>query len=769
MSRQRSRSPLHSRTSTLLGRRDGYYGEQYHAPVHSDPWRGSENVDNRNLESGVRWDNGSSEAEEQVDHWAKFIEAIGRAEKRKASSMSRYHAQDGVQSFEEDSACSPRRLPRERLCSPETSNYGMETHQRIQSPGQRRNERDVADVDRRYSRSSSPRHSQGKRHDRMEHGYYNEEHEDRYERSSYSERSLKSNYSEHQLHFKGYQDLDPQEEYTVSHRGFSPHCAPVIVEHDHGIPKHDARIHSPGRDRERPRSRDPARERGHPRNHDPGRDRERPMSRDLVRDREQPRSGGPVRDREHPRNRNPVSQREHPRSHDPDRNQEYPRGTGSVRHQEHPRSHDPVRNQEHPRSRDPLRTSDLPRDRGYSKSSEPQRGRDPNRGRESSRSKELRKHGRDYNHHPGTSHDSPSGSSTYHIREDTRFHASLAERGSPLQGMRQHTEQPRLGSHSREPHGQRAVDDRDFRVNESNRTRDSVHDWEEDTEPRGNHGGVLGQGSVLKRNHQHRNPNHPGARMDFAGHETLKIKVDMSRPVGQSSHLGYSSERQLSLDLVNVGRQRLDFLPMLEHSGTFRETPMHSGTFAQEIITLVHQVKENYFQGQGTTLNERFSNEQEYSLVDEFAEEEQEMEAIGPVVNRPLGATSLDTQIFCKIGPMQSQRKPHVPVPAPAPGDLRHDLERKRQERLEGVKITIAGGNFSQILPQSQKNESAYVGDEDPHEAGWSEEVPRQAEHWDDPHQKRPTQNFNARRNFNRVRNRPRPRTKRNANNGARW
>lgn len=57
------------------------------------------------------------------------------------------------------------------------------------------------------------------------------------------------------------------------------------------------------------------------------------------------------------------------------------------------------------------------------------------------------------------------------------------------------------------------------------------------------------------------------------------------------SHLGYSSERQLSLDLVNVGRQRLDFLPMLEHSGTYRETPMHSGTFAQEIITLVHQVK----------------------------------------------------------------------------------------------------------------------------------------------------------------------------------
>lgn len=57
------------------------------------------------------------------------------------------------------------------------------------------------------------------------------------------------------------------------------------------------------------------------------------------------------------------------------------------------------------------------------------------------------------------------------------------------------------------------------------------------------------------------------------------------------SLLCYSSDRQLSLDLVNVGRQRLDFLPLLEHSGTHRETPTHSGTFAQEIITLVHHVK----------------------------------------------------------------------------------------------------------------------------------------------------------------------------------
>lgn len=126
-----------------------------------------------------------------------------------------------------------------------------------------------------------------------------------------------------------------------------------------------------------------------------------------------------------------------------------------------------------------------------------------------------------------------------------------------------------------------------------------------------------------------------------------------------------------------MGRQRLDFLPMLEHSGTYRESAVHSGTFAQEIITLVHQVKgqepmdylgsilcilerayftycskelilvnclpicfaENYFRGQGITLNERFAAEQYFSHQDGFKEEEEEeqeeeMGNVRPVMNR---------------------------------------------------------------------------------------------------------------------------------------
>lgn len=68
-------------------------------------------------------------------------------------------------------------------------------------------------------------------------------------------------------------------------------------------------------------------------------------------------------------------------------------------------------------------------------------------------------------------------------------------------------------------------------------------------------------------------------------------------PALPRSSLCTSSDRQLSLDLVNVGRQRLDFLPMLEHSGTYRESTSSTGTFAQEIITLVHQVKGQHVVG----------------------------------------------------------------------------------------------------------------------------------------------------------------------------
>ncbi|XP_068437718.1 BCLAF1 and THRAP3 family member 3 isoform X2 [Clinocottus analis] len=173
-----------------------------------------------------------------------------------------------------------------------------------------------------------------------------------------------------------------------------------------------------------------------------------------------------------------------------------------------------------------------------------------------------------------------------------------------------------------------------------------------------------------------------------ATEETLTIKVDMSRPVKNNSALCYSSDRQLSLDLVNVGRQRLDFLPMLQHSGTYREPPTHTGPFAQEIISLVHLVKEQYFRGGGVSLSQRFSTPQE--VYEDETEELTLDERFSANRGFSLNISSLledEEPLFSRLGPLQ---------PVRGPGDLRHDLERRRQERLEGVKVTISGSGVSQ-------------------------------------------------------------------------
>nr|XP_043891082.1 BCLAF1 and THRAP3 family member 3 isoform X2 [Solea senegalensis] len=226
------------------------------------------------------------------------------------------------------------------------------------------------------------------------------------------------------------------------------------------------------------------------------------------------------------------------------------------------------------------------------------------------------------------------------------------------------------------------------------------------------------------------------SNMASANEETLTIKVDMSRPVKQNSSLLYSSDRQLSLDLVNVGRQRLDFLPMLEHSGTYRETATHTGTFAQEIITLVHHVKEHYFRGDDITLNERFSAPQKGGYAEEETMELTLDERFSSNRGFSLNIDSLldeeeeEEPLFSRLGSVQGLNQ----QPVRGPGDLRHDLERRRQERLEGVKVTIPGGSMSQRL-HGPVSEAAvqYSDDMSPLEdddgfSSWSEEQSRRPE-----------------------------------------
>ncbi|XP_046879704.1 BCLAF1 and THRAP3 family member 3 isoform X2 [Hypomesus transpacificus] len=290
---------------------------------------------------------------------------------------------------------------------------------------------------------------------------------------------------------------------------------------------------------------------------------------------------------------------------------------------------------------------------------------------------------------------------------------------------------------------------------------------ERDLNPRWNPHKKVGDARVLKP--------------DAVEEETLTIKVDMNRPMGQNSKLCYSSERQLSLDLVNVGRQRLDFLPMMEHSGTYRENSVHSGNFAQEIITLVHKVKEHYFRGDCVTLNERFSVPQKGGLR---AEAKAEVEPERPTLNRRFNMNKMDPDVepLFDAGHMQAAPRQRV---VSDPGDLRHDLERRRQERLEGVKVTIPGGGLSQrpLEPSSELNEpdeGMDLDEEDEGFSGWRGDA-GQGNRWDGHmlrdvgHQRkggpfRP--NTGAQRRSNRPpnRNRPGPMRRQNRNvDGVNW
>lgn len=495
MSQPRSRSPLYSRNAGLPGRQeDGFYDEQY-SSVHSEQWRNTENV---NMEGNSHWENDPSQGEQEIDHWAKLIEAIGHAERRRPSPPLRYNTQEDVRRSEEKSLHLPRRLPRERLSSPEALHFGAESRRRIASPARRRNEHNIPHLDKHNSnrthwnsRETSPRHLQGKRHDRMEHGYHNEENEDRYHDRS-PERSLKPNYREHHPHPKRFRGLDPEEEYCASHRGFSPHDAPVIVEHDHGISNH-------------PLNRDP------PRSHNTYRNREHPGSRDPSRNRDL------LRDREHPKHRDP------PRIHDPLRNREHSWSRDPQR------SHDPITNQGHPRSRDPSRTENFGRNRDYPRSSEQSHSSGPSRSRESFRRE------RDLEQHAEVPHGGYGGAVDYQAGEETRFHShSSVGRGHHTRSRSHQREQFRMEPHGRECHvlgTMNQISDVDLRKDQGNQARASGQTWEKGAQPGGNFG-VLEQGKGLKGIQQANN----ATWMDFTGHESLRIQVDMSRPVGHSRY-----------------------------------------------------------------------------------------------------------------------------------------------------------------------------------------------------------------------------------------
>ncbi|XP_032245445.1 BCLAF1 and THRAP3 family member 3 isoform X4 [Phoca vitulina] len=100
--------------------------------------------------------------------------------------------------------------------------------------------------------------------------------------------------------------------------------------------------------------------------------------------------------------------------------------------------------------------------------------------------------------------------------------------------------------------------------------------------------------------------------------KSLTVKIDVKKTVNTSRVASsYSTERQMSHDLVAVGRKSENFHPVFEHLDSTQNTENKpTGEFAQEIITIIHQVKANYFPSPDITLHERFSKMRDTQAAD---------------------------------------------------------------------------------------------------------------------------------------------------------
>ncbi|XP_078220361.1 BCLAF1 and THRAP3 family member 3 isoform X4 [Callithrix jacchus] len=159
--------------------------------------------------------------------------------------------------------------------------------------------------------------------------------------------------------------------------------------------------------------------------------------------------------------------------------------------------------------------------------------------------------------------------------------------------------------------------------------------------------------------------------------KSLTVKVGVKKTVDTSRVASsYSTERQMSHDLVAVGRKSENFHPVFEHLDSTQNTENKpTGEFAQEIITIIHQVKANYFPSPGITLHERFSTMQDIRKAD-----------INEITLN--SDPEIHRRIDMSLAELQSKQaviyeSEQTLVKIIDPNDLRHDIERRRKERLQ--------------------------------------------------------------------------------------
>lgn len=122
----------------------------------------------------------------------------------------------------------------------------------------------------------------------------------------------------------------------------------------------------------------------------------------------------------------------------------------------------------------------------------------------------------------------------------------------------------------------------------------------------------------------------------------ITVKVDTKKMEKYRLSSGSTKERQVSQDLVAASKKEESFHPVFEHIDSASQSGQNSpkSKFIQDVITITHHVKANYFKSSGLTLHERFSK-----LKDKPAEDAKEAVARpDPEIHRRIDISLADLQ-----------------------------------------------------------------------------------------------------------------------------
>ncbi|XP_045851621.1 BCLAF1 and THRAP3 family member 3 isoform X3 [Meles meles] len=179
-----------------------------------------------------------------------------------------------------------------------------------------------------------------------------------------------------------------------------------------------------------------------------------------------------------------------------------------------------------------------------------------------------------------------------------------------------------------------------------------------------------------KRKEKGRKEGDDGKESNSSSNQLDKSKLSSVKPSSASlrkKSLTVKIDVKKSLD---TPRKSENFHPVFEHLDSTQNTENKpTGEFAQEIITIIHQVKANYFPSSDITLHERFSKMRDIQAADV---NEIKLNS-DPEIHRRIDMSLAELQ--------NKQTMVYEPeqtlVKIIDPNDLRHDIERRRKERLQ--------------------------------------------------------------------------------------